>query len=458
MKLSATFLLSVISIAALGPLTFGVSGESLLWSVCALVVAALCTERGASAKRGAFGQLGEVGALEKEYKEVQTNLKKVGDDLKAYAEQSKAELAKHSTMSEETKNSVDKLLMTQGELQARLQAAEQLIVSLDSGGAPAAPKSLGRSFIEHEEFKANAERLGRTKGSFSIPVSAAITSDSGSAGDLVDPQRRAGIVGVPERRLFIRDLLNWGPTTSNSIEYVKETGFTNNADVVSENPSGGKPESSLVFDLASAPVATIAHFIHATKQILSDAGMLAAHIDGRLRYGLKLKEELQLLKGSGVGLNINGLYTQASAYADPGVYVDTLTNIDQLRIALLQCELAEYTADGIVLNPIDWTTIELTKDANKGYIFANPTMMGMPSLWGRPIVSTQSMDSGEFLTGAFKMGAMGWDREDVSVQISTEDRDNFIKNMVTILCEERVALTVERPEAFVKGDFAVYSS
>ena len=39
------------------------------------------------------------------------------------------------------------------------------------------------------------------------------------------------------------------------------------------------------------------------------------------------------------------------------------------------------------------------------------------------------------------------------VTVSTEDRDNFVKNMVTILCEERVGLSVYRPEAFVKGDF-----
>jgi len=79
-------------------------------------------------------------------------------------------------------------------------------------------------------------------------------------------------------------------------------------------------------------------------------------------------------------------------------------------------------------------------------------------LWGLPVVATQSMDAGDFLTGAFRMGAQGWDREDATVTVSTEDRDNFIKNMVTILCEERVALTVYRPEAFVKGDFTITSS
>jgi len=57
------------------------------------------------------------------------------------------------------------------------------------------------------------------------------------------------------------------------------------------------------------------------------------------------------------------------------------------------------------------------------------------------------------LVGSFMQAAQGWDREDITVTVSTEDRDNFVKNMVTILCENRVSLTVYRPEALVKGDF-----
>lgn len=396
--------------------------------------------------------------IEQEYKQVSADLKQVGDDLKTYAEQSQKEIKAFGAMQEETKTRVDEMLVKQGELNARLQAAEQALADGNGGKTVAELKTMGQRVTASEGFEANAARIASAKGSFSVPVQAAITSDPASGGDLVDPMRVPGIVRPGEQRLFIRDLLNFGRTMSNSVEYVKETGFTNSADVVSENPSGGKPESDLTFDLSSAPVATIAHWIHASKQILSDAGMLQAYIDGRLRYGLKLKEEAQLLKGSGVGLNINGLYTQATAYANPGVTVTEDSMIDRLRIAMLQVQLAEYAADGIVLNPIDWATIELTKDTQGRYIFANPTMMAGPSLWGLPVVATQSLDQNEFLTGAFQMGAQAWDREDASVMISTEDRDNFVKNMVTILCEERVGLTVYRPEAFVKGDLTIGSS
>lgn len=462
-KLSPTVILTTLTLACTAPIIFGVSPETLFLSFLVVIVSALLVDPGHSAKRHAFGQLGEVGEgtvkVEEEYKRVAAELKTVSDQLKMHAETAQKEIAQHKQMSEETKASVDKLLVTQGELSARLQAAEQALAE-GIEQAPAGVMSLGRVVAESDEFKANAEKLVRGKGSFSISVQGAITTTQADDTDgfPVDPMRVPGVVGAPERRLTIRDLLAPGRTQSNSIEFVQETGFTNNADVVSENPSDPKPESAITFDLLSVPVATIAHWIHASKQVLSDAGMLQSHVDGRLRYGLALKEETQLLKGSGVGLNINGIYTQATDYANPGVDVTNDTGIDRLRIAMLQVALAEYMADGIVLSPIDWAGIELTKDTQGKYVFANPQRMAGPVLWGLPVVATQSMDAGDFLTGAFRMGAQVWDREDANVTISTEDRDNFVKNMVTILAEERIGLTVYRPEAFVKGDFTVGSS
>ena len=461
-NLTPTIMLAVIALAVAAPALFGVSPETLMASAAVVGVSTFLVAPGESVYSGVmrsqFGKVGSEEEIEAQYKQVSNDLKKVGEELKTYAEQSQKDLKNHQSMTEETKAKVDELLTKQGELNARLQTAEQLLANGIESANSQQLQTLGFRVVNSEEFKASAQKIAASKGSFSVPVQAAITSDPASGGDAIDPQRVPGIVPQGERRLFIRDLMTWGRTNSNAVEFVRETGFTNSADVVSENPSGGKPESDLTLELASAPVATIAHWVHASKQVLSDAGMLQAHIDGRLMYGLKLKEETQLLKGSGVGLNINGVYTQASAYSNPGVVVDNQTYIDQLRIAMLQVQLAEYTADGLVLNPIDWAMIELTKDLDNRYLFANPQGLVGPVLWGLPVVATQSMDQGDFLTGAFRMGAQGWDREDATILVSTEDRDNFIKNMVTILCEERVALTVYRPEAFVKGELETASS
>ena len=460
LKLTPVFMLAVISIAAFLPLTFGVSLPVIGASASVVMIATFLVEKASSAPAFRNAQRGEVGEalkkIEAEYKEVTKNLKDVGDQLKKNAETAQAELKKNAELSTETKAKVDELLTKQGELKARLESAEQQIVKMEDGkGGPSKVLSLGQHVAESDAFKNFDPKMSNK---FSVSINAAITSIDESAGSLIQPQRVAGIIAPPNRRMTIRDLIAPGRTTSNSVEYIRETGFTNNADVVSENPANPKPESDIVFELDQAPVATIAHWIRASKQVLSDASMLASYIDARLRYGLQLKEEAQLLKGSGVGLNINGIYTQATAYANPGVVVQAQTRIDQLRLALLQAELAEYYADGIVLSPIDWAAIELTKTTDNAYLFANPHGTTTAMLWSRPVVATQAMDMGDFLVGAFQLGAQVWDREDASVVVSTEDRDNLVKNMVTILAEERLALTVYRPEAFVKGEFEGASS
>lgn len=386
---------------------------------------------------------------------IKAELEKISDQIKSQAETAEKEIKAHARLTDETRANVDKLLTEQGALQARLQSAEQLVAKLEQGGGHyAAPQSMGEQLTSNEDFQAWAARAASGGGSkFNMDVKAVVTSDGASAGDLIVPQRREGIIAPGLRRLTIRDLLNVVPTTSNAIQYVRETGYTNNADVVAENPTGLKPESNLTFEADQAAVTTIAHWIHASRQVLADIPTLRGYIDGRLRYGLKLKEESQLLKGSGVGLNIEGLYTQARAYANPGVTVQNETRIDRLRLALLQVELAEAWADGIVISPLDWAAIELQKTDDNAYLFANPRGITTPALWGRNVVPTQAMAGGEFLVGAFGGGIAAelHDREDVNVMVATQDDRDFVKNMVKILMEERLALTVYRPEAFVKG-------
>ncbi|HDS8780199.1 TPA: phage major capsid protein, partial [Klebsiella michiganensis] len=96
--------------------------------------------------------------------------------------------------------------------------------------------------------------------------------------------------------------------------------------------------------------------------------------------------------------------------------------------------------------------IELTKDNEGRYIIAQPVNGSVPRIWGLPVVETQAMAQNNFLTGAFNMAAQIFDRMDIEVLLSTENEDDFIKNMVTIRAEERLALAVYRPEAFVTGN------
>lgn len=383
-------------------------------------------------------------------------LKSAADDVKKSAEKADAEMKRLGTLTEETKAAADQALVKHNELSARLTEIEQKLVrggDSESEGR----KSLGQIVSEHEDVKAflKSARKGRVTIGVKAIISSLTTDADGSAGDLLVPMRVPGVITPPQRRMTIRDLITPGRTSQPAIQYVRESGFSNNAATVSETSGQTKPQSEIKFDLVTNGVTTIAHWVLATKQILDDLPQLQSYIDGRLRYGLAYVEEGQLLNGSGTGTDIHGIYPQATPFAAPIVptAAGELTKIDVIRLAILQAFLAEYPANGIVLNPADWADIELTKTTEGAYIFANPQGGVEPRLWRLPVVETPAMALDKFLTGAFQLGAQIFDREDANVEISTEDSDNFRKNLVTIRAEERLALALYRPECFIKGDF-----
>lgn len=397
------------------------------------------------------------GATGADMESLARDLKAAADDVKKQAETTNTELKNLGIVTADTKKAADEALIKHNELSARMTEIEQKLVRGAEG--PQRAKSIGEQVTGNDDVKAFLAAK-KSKGSVSVHMKAIISSlttdADGSAGDLIVPQRQPGIIGLPQRRMTVRDLLTPGRTSSNAIQYVRETGFTNNAATHTETAGTAKPQSEIKFDIQTTAVTTIAHFVLATKQILDDVPQLQSYIDGRLRYGLQYVEENQLLNGGGTGTDLNGIYTQATPYSAPIVpsAAGNLTKIDVIRLAILQAFLAEFPSNGIVLHPSDWADIELTKTDEGAYLFANPQGGVEPRLWRLPVVETQAMTIDKFLTGAFQLGAQIFDREDANVEISTEDSDNFRKNLVTIRAEERLALAVYRPESFIKGDFS----
>lgn len=387
------------------------------------------------------------------------DLKAATDEVKTFAEKANTEIKNLGKVTDETKESADKALVEMNGITLRLTDVEQKLARRSGPSGQSEFKSAGEIVAESEEYKAASPRGDAWKGSFRVEVKA-ITSASASGASsstaLVPADRQAGLIELPRRSLTVRDLLAPGRTMSASIEYARELVFTNSAASVAENPSVAKPESNITFQLVNSPVRTIAHWVPASKQILADAPQLQSVIDGRLRYGLAYREDEQLLLGAGTGTDLTGLMTVATAYAAPaGITVTNPTKIDKLRLAMLQATLALYPATGHVLHPTDWADIELTKDTEGRYIWANPAGLVGPTLWGLPVAQSMAMPQNSFLTGALRYAAQIFDREDADVLLSTEDRDNFVKNMVTILCEERLALAIYRPQALIKGTFVV---
>lgn len=390
--------------------------------------------------------------------EARADFEKRIDEVKSIATDALGKAEKGETMTDQVKEIIDDALKVVNESKARVDEMEQKFALSVKQAKEQPTKSMGEQFTDSDGFKAFASegfsRNGKASAGFeeSLYVKATLTSattdSAGSVGDAINQTRLAGIMPLPQRRMTVRDLLSQGRMDGNTLEYVKETGFTNNAAPVAE--AAAKPESDLKFDLVSTTAKVIAHWTKASRQVLSDISQLRSIIDQRLLYGLAYVEENQLLNGDGTGQNLNGIITQSTAYSAP-LTPDMETPIDTIRLMMLQAALAEYPATGIVLHPTDWARIELTKDSQGRYIIGNPQGTAQPSLWGLPVVATQAISVDKALVGAFKLGAQVFDRWDARVETGYVN-DDFTKNLVTVLAEERLALAVYRPEAFIYAD------
>jgi HK97 family phage major capsid protein len=389
--------------------------------------------------------------MSEDIKELRLQLDRITGEVKQTAETALKQAEDTGKVTAEVKASADKLLTDQVALKGQLEKIEERQLAMEQSGADRreraeAPKSLGQAIAESDglkQFLANG-----AKGTQRIEVNNVITS--ASAGGLITPTRDGEIVSLRRRQPRIRSLLNVGRTNSSSVEYARQTARTNNAAVVGENTL--KPESNYAWEKADALVRTIAHWVPISRNTLDDAAALQTELDSELRYGLDIAEDEELLNGDGTGEHLDGLRANATAYSAPFA-VDNETPIDTLRLALLQLELQDYAGDGFILNPMEWARIELTKTDNGQYVFANVLQLAGPTLWGRSVVSTTAMDQGDFMAGEFGVAATIYDRMDAEVLFSTEDRDNFVKNMITARAEKRLAFAVKRAAALVDGTF-----
>lgn len=401
-------------------------------------------------------------------KELKGHFDQAANEMKSLVERQTEELKKYGTTTDETAKQMKSLGETLDSMQDEVKKYDERIKDMEAksnhpgfGGQPQISKSIGQQFVESEAFS------NRKSGQKSIsPVDFGssffrkdITSASASAGALVQAMRLPEIYADPaDRTTHIRQFMNTGTTSSNAIEFMKELLFTNNAGpqyVTGQTPPNelvAKNKSDITFDLVSTPVQTLAHYIIASRQILDDASMLRNYIDGRLTYGLALEEDTQILYGTGSNGDLEGIMVNADVQDAGGVATgDNL--VDHIRKSIAMASLSHYVANGIILNPTDFANIELLKGDDGHYIWVTVPNGGEAKLWRVPVYETTAINAGEFLLGNWSLAGSLWDREQTTVRVAEQHADLFIKNGVAVLAEERLAMTIYRPQAFVKGVF-----
>jgi len=352
------------------------------------------------------------------------------------------------------------------EINARLQEAEQKLDrraapgNMDSGDWLGNPSNHIKAELGADGSLLPALRDGRVKaagfkiGSFMQggPRAALTNTDF--------PYRHtrdAEIYGQMPARVTVLDLIPRRPAQSRTVEFVTSTrsGGAAPQHDGSESPplveGAEKAETQLDFDLQTAKIITIATYLAASRQVLDDTEELADFIDGELRDELLLTTESQVMTGTGVGENIEGLMMVAT----PLGVVPTGTGPNaMLRRAITKVQVARGVPSGIVVHPVGLEELELEED-NEGRFLASYVVAadGRTIAWRVPVVLSNAIGQDDFLVGDFQRAARIWDRQDATVQVALQHKDFFTRNLVAILAEQRIGMSVPRPNLLIKGTF-----
>jgi len=258
----------------------------------------------------------------------------------------------------------------------------------------------------------------------------------------------------PSRSVHIRSLLPLGSTDAQTIRFPKETAYSDGAAATAEAAAFGQSD----FDLAASTVNVekIGTYMRITGEMLDDIKQLTSYLSARVPEKVLSVEDNEILNGDGSSPNLDGLFTDGAAFAagDFALAIESANEFDVLTVALNQLALSNYQADTILLNPTDLHKMILLKSTANEYL-RNQIFSGLqPTINGIPVTVNTAVTAGKFLVGNLRQSSQLWIRENLAVEFSREDSDNFQKNFVTVRAMERVALTNYLPNAIVQGTFS----
>lgn len=258
----------------------------------------------------------------------------------------------------------------------------------------------------------------------------------------------------PSRSVHIRSLLPLGSTDGQTIRFPKESAYSDGAAATAETSAFGQSD----FDLAASTVNVekIGTYMRITGEMLDDIKQLTSYLSARVPEKVLSVEDNEILNGDGSSPNLDGLFTDGTAFAagDFALAIESANEFDVLTVALNQLNLSNYQADTILLNPTDLHKMILLKSTANEYL-RNQIFSGLqPTINGIPVTVNTAVTAGKFLVGNLRQSSQLWIRENLAVEFSREDSDNFQKNFVTVRAMERVALTNYLPNAIVQGTFS----
>jgi len=281
-----------------------------------------------------------------------------------------------------------------------------------------------------------------------------LISTNVSGGNVPVEQRLPGLDDIPSREVRLLNIVSRGSANSNVISWVSKQ----NRDGAAGGTAEGTLKNQIDFDIVvnSETRKKFTAWIKVSEEMVDDIGFMSTEINNELVGELLREVEEQVYEGDGTGLNLNGIFTQASAFipSTAPVAVDNANLVDVLRTAITQIKVAlQSSPNYIMLHPTDVLGLLQIKRSttDKAYIDALQMVAGQLMLDGVPIIETTLVTVDTYLVGDFTKATV-YDNGSISVEVG-RDSDDFTKNLITVLAEWRGlnVIKTNQTTAFVKG-------
>ena len=365
--------------------------------------------------------------------------------LKAKVESGDAEAVKSANDIIAEMNTLESAMKAAEEAERRLSA----LGSVDTGKAQVsekAAKSLGDHFVN----QLKGAKLGKKFNVIAPEYKTAynVISEANMIGDdlpLGSNSTDYRVVEGARAALEIRDLFDAQSISTLAYSFFRE-GATDTAPSASGIAEAGSKTAVKYdpYDAVIVPLVKIAGYIKESDEFISDYPFLASAINGRLIYDLRKSIQTYLVNTL---VGTSGIQVDDSSW-DGDTTVTGLADLILDAIMDVQA-VSGSAADAVLMNPTDWYSLRVGKDGENRYYGGGYFSDGLtPNIWGLPVVVTASVSAGTIVVGAFKQGGTVLSKGGVQVEASNSNEDDFIKNLMTIRAEERLALAVRVPSAF----------
>lgn len=321
-------------------------------------------------------------------------------------------------------------------------------------------EALNIAFAEKaDEINAIVKAGGIQSSSLKVTVKVvdaiSIASTIAAGSTQVSITQNTGIISpIRKREETYLAVVSVGSIGTNRAMWIEETDEEGTPVMLAEGAA--KTQLDVQYVEQTMAVKKIAVYGKVTTELMADIPQLISYIQNNLMRRMDIVLEDQLFSGTGVGDNLKGLETYATAFA-AGALASTIpfaNELDVLEAVALQVKTAFGQPNAIFIHPSTMATIKLIKDSAgrpvwKDYV----TIDGSMNVSGMRVIETTAVTAGDFVGGDLSVVNV-LKRNELGITIGLDGND-FTQNKKTMLLEKRLVQFVSGNDVgvIVDGDF-----